>query len=265
MRKDYELTVQEEFHIKNLNEHATNTLVAMLGIILVLIGAFLPWEVAKTVLFGIGCSLIASAVVYYLTSLYAYSREKGRDITEKWGALAIYKTRGELNKSCDASVSRTGKNIDMIGFGFRSFREGKGIDIEEKVRSGMNMRILTIHPDSEFLKQREIDEHMIEGSIRATIIELSKWVIKLQQLSPNKNNVQIKYYDALPLDYYFRTDDKLFIGPYEYGKQSQQTISYEFSLNGEASKYYTEYFNYLWQDTNSIPKKDYTLTEKTGE
>ena len=40
--------------------------------------------------------------------------------------------------------------------------------------------------------------------------------------------------------------NNLYIGPYLYGKESQQTISYRFNSDGDGYKYYTEYFNMLW-------------------
>ncbi len=49
-----------------------------------------------------------------------------------------------------------------------------------------------------------------------------------------------------PLDLYFRVDNHVFIGPYLYGKTSQQTITYEFGKGGNGYTYYTKYFEDLW-------------------
>jgi hypothetical protein len=130
--------------------------------------------------------------------------------------------------------------------------------IEEKVKQNLKIRILTMHPDSIYLKEREKNEKEVEGQIRNTIVQLVEWVTNLKKMSPDPKNIQIKFYDALPLDSYLREDDHLFIGPYLYGKESQQTISFEFR-KAQGFAYYTDYFDKLWNDDTFLPKKDFEL------
>jgi len=259
--QDYDLSPRQEQFVKRISERIVNLSVFSIGIIFLLIGVFCSANSTfKTVCYGVGCSLIASSIVAYLTSLYVFKRQKEKVITEVWGLNSVFKTRGEMNIPCDASVSRMQKQLDMIGFGFRSFRDAKGGEIEEKVEHGLKIRIITIHPDSIFLKQRELDEQEIPGQIRKTILQLSEWIAKLQKIAPNSDNIQIKYYDSLPLDFLFRTDDRLYAGPYLYGRQSQQTISFEFMTNSKGFEYYMTYFEYLWSDSkDSVPKKKFCI------
>lgn len=70
----------------------------------------------------------------------------------------------------------------------------------------------------------------------------------LQTIAPKPENVQVKYYNSLPEDFYFRVDDHVFIGPYLYGISSQQTISYEFKGAAKGASYYKDYFEHLWND-----------------
>jgi hypothetical protein len=79
---------------------------------------------------------------------------------------------------------------------------------------------------------------------------LQRWINKLKEISPNKNNIQLKFYDKLPLQSYYRQDDYIYTGPYLYGKPSQQTISYEYRKNSLGYEYWDSYFRFIWEDTN---------------
>lgn len=159
-----------------------------------------------------------------------------------------------MNISCDESMKRTKNGIDMVGFGFSSLRAEKDAEIKEMVRHGLKLRILTMHPDCEYATKRDQAEQDIEGHTQQTIRKLADWVEELRHCAPEPDAIQVRYYDALPLDFYFRTDDRVFIGPYMYGIGSQQTISYEFLANGSGAYYYEQYFERLW---NSIPQRPF--------
>ena len=52
----------------------------------------------------------------------------------------------------------------------------------------------------------------------------------------------------MTLDFYWRVDDTLYIGPYWFGYKSSDTITYCFKEGGKAFTLYTEYFDTLWQN-----------------
>ena len=52
----------------------------------------------------------------------------------------------------------------------------------------------------------------------------------------------------MTLDFYWRIDDELYVGPYLYGIPSQQTITYKFVNGGMGFKLYSEYFESLWNN-----------------
>jgi hypothetical protein len=253
-----------ESKIENdINERLVNLIVALLGVLLVIVGAVF-WllksqEIFITISMSVGTSLIASAVVTYLTSIYIYKRKKEKDITEFWGLNAVYESRQRMNDLCDSYLEDVEEVLDIIAFGLRSFRHSRKHLIEKKVRQGLKIRILTIHPDSIFLKQREQDEKVTPGYIRETIIQLYDWVRHLKEkLAKNPDDISIQFYDALPLDFYFRVDDVLFVGPYLYGKDSQQTISFEFRSNAKGFSDFVRYFEDLWGQS-VLPKKTYEV------
>lgn len=233
-----------------INAELINGIIFCLGIIATLIGLFIKQSDLKTIVISIGCSLIASSIVSYLSAKYLMRRNKIKDIVEHWGLEGIYRTRQEMNISCDEHMKELENELDIIAFGLRSFRHSQENLIRDKVKKGLKIRILTTHPQSVFLKQREKDEKRLEGEIKKTIEDLIEWINELKQIAPNPDNIQIKLYDTLPLDFYFREDDYVYLGPYLYGKDSQQTISFEFKGPSEGYNYYKNYFETLWNDNN---------------
>jgi len=174
--------------------------------------------------------------------------KKTHDIINYWGLKAIYQTRQQMNRSADIAFKALENQLDIIAWGLKSFRDAKGKAIEEKISNGLKMRVVAPDPNSEYVKQREIDEKEVEGQIKNTIVNLTQWIRELKQVSPDPSNVQIKFYNSLPEDFYFRNDETLFIGPYLWGISSQQTISYEFKGGSKGFSYYTDYFDKLWND-----------------
>ena len=67
----------------------------------------------------------------------------------------------------------------------------------------------------------------------------------------NKGKITIKYYDCMTLDFYWRLDDQLYVGPYWFGTESQQTITYKFVKGGRGFDVYTEYFEELWENAHN--------------
>ena len=94
------------------------------------------------------------------------------------------------------------KRIDVIAFGLRSWRDSQSRAIEKLLKSGCEIRILTMNPNCENLRQRERDELQEAGSISHTIKQLADWAKKLNARSyPGK--IEIRYYDAQPLNFMF--------------------------------------------------------------
>ena len=170
------------------------------------------------------------------------------NLVEDWGIINIFETRQKMNARCDELYNKLVNTLDICAFGLTSFRDAKGKSIEEKVRNGLHIRILTPDPSSIYLKQRESDELNVEGNISFQISALAEWVKRLKKIAPVESNIQQKYYDSLPLDFYWHQEDSIFVGPYLQHKSSQQTISYEFKKGSRGYKYYQDYFDDLWEN-----------------
>lgn len=235
--------------ILDINSELLNLITLLIGILLTLIALFLKrdtQEDVRAILISIGTSIVASSIVIFLSSRYLIKESKTIEMVDTWKLNGIYLSRAEMNQNTNVCLRKCRKKLDIVAFGLKSFRETQSRLIEEKVKSGLKIRILTIDPQSRFISQREKDEGEVIGQISNTIIQLSTWINNLKTLAPDPKNVQIKYYDTLPLDFYFRVDDHLFLGPYMYGRSSQQTFSYEFKYGGLGFQYWTTYFEELW-------------------
>jgi hypothetical protein len=221
------------------NSTLAEIVVMLTGIILVVCGTFSP------VLTGIGTSIIASAVVIFMTDVLIGKEEN--DSVRQWGLETVYKTRGEMNSSSDYYLSKA-KYVDFIAFGLKSWRDSQQDQIEKILANGGKIRIITMKPGCCALKARERDEHAGKDEISHSIELLIEWA-KRENEKNLKGKIEIRYHDHLPLDFMHLMDNRLFTGPYEYGKDSQQTLSFEYNNAGAAYEYYKNYFNKLWNDS----------------
>jgi len=237
----------------NQNKILINIIIICVGLISAVIGFFLQDRivVVSQLLIEIGISILTSGFVALFAILAIDDADD--DSLNSWGLADIYKTRSQMNSHTAEVFPEMKKEYQQIAFGIKSLRDAYDTLFVQKAKKGLKIKIITMHPNSLYLKEREKVENKQEGEIRKTIIDLIAWIEKLQSMNKNgKKNIQIKFYDSTPLDFYCKIDDNLYIGPYLYGKESQQTISYRFNSDGDGYKYYTEYFNMLWNSDMMI-------------
>lgn len=171
------------------------------------------------------------------------------EVIEEWGLNRIFKTRAEKNNESDSFLEKHSvKNLDGIAFGLRSFRSIRKKDIIECLDNGMNMRLLVMSPDSEYIKQRAKEEKEDIDSIAKSVRELIAWVDEVRKES-KAGSIKIKVYDSMTIDFLWRIDDVVYVGPYLYGIPSQQTITFKYYKPGRGYKMYTDYFESLWNDS----------------
>lgn len=172
---------------------------------------------------------------------------------KNWGLEHIFRLRAEKNIEADALLQSPGiKELDGIAFGLKTFRSAHTEDIEKCLINGTRIRLLAMNPASPFVKQREIEENEIEGQIAKSIADLLEWAKSLKKKTGG--DISVKYYNTMTLDFYWRIDDVLYVGPYLYGRASQATLTYKYQKNGLGYSEYTRYFEDLWNDD--------TLTER---
>ena len=215
-------------------------LIIIVGFVLCVMGDSrkIPW-------LSIGCSLIASGLVILMHDFFI--ERKKISVIDEWKIERIYSTRAERNAEADPNIDKAKYCIDGIAFGLSTFRTMYGKKIEQCLRKGVQIRLLTMDPEGQFISFREAEERAAAGGIQETIVDMVKWADALNK-NNTKGKIVIKAYKSMTLDYYWRVDNELYIGPYWYGYKSSDTITYKFVAGGRGFQHYCEYFDKLWED-----------------
>jgi hypothetical protein len=231
--------MKEKFNMKSIIAGLVCIIVGGLGI-----GAEFVWETDKGLWFNLGCSLLSSGLVILLTALFV-ERMKVNPLDD-WKIVKITATRAEINAECEIELGKVKKQVDIVAFGLQSFRSRHSDKkILEFLKRGVNFRILTMDPESKFIEARETEED--DTNIRNSINKLIEWADEINQKS-SKGKIIIKGYSSMTLDFYWRCDNTLYVGPYWYKCGSQQTITYKYINGGTGFKTYTDYFEDLWEN-----------------
>lgn len=209
--------------------------------------------IAQNILISVGCSIIASSIISFITTLYLNSDNDARKVIDIWGLKNI-EIRSILNSDINMQLENMSQGMDIVAFGMKNFLAAKGSLLEQKIKQGCTIRILTMHPDSQFLYQRDKEEGNVTGQIKNEILEMIKWAEKINDTQNNKGAIEIRSYNGLPQDMYQKVDNYVYVGSLHFGKTSQQTIAYEYKPGSKGADYYTKYFLSLWED-NSFSEK----------
>ncbi|MCQ2582589.1 MAG: hypothetical protein MJ160_01665 [Treponema sp.] len=236
--------------LKSAKTIITSLIVIVIGIVLC-VGDYYWFETTKNLWISIGCSLLASGLILLLT---VFVIDERKDELAEWKITRIFEKRSEKNTESDPLIKKlkAGEGIDGIAFGLRTWRKDNHTDILNALNKGVNIRLITMDPDSEFTKQRSIEEGQNED-ISKSIKDLIVWAQEINN-SSERGSVQIKGYKCMTLDFYWRMDDIIYIGPYLLNKDSKNTITFKFQEGGKAYSYYHKYFEELWNspDLNQL-------------
>ena len=228
-------------------ENWINIFIGLTGVILVAVGIICySEEKISTILISVGASLIASSIVAFLSSIYIHKYRRAKEISEVWGIRSIEEKRTIMNTRIDECTSKAKKHYDIMAFGLKSLRDGNAKGINDLLKRGALIRILSVDPECKALEDRDIQEKKTVGQTAHTIRQLIEWVEGLKKTYPGQ--IEIKLAKHLPSEFFCRVDDSIFVGPYQYGKDSQQLITMEFKNPGKAFTYYEDYFDSLWEN-----------------
>lgn len=233
----------------NLKTIIVGLIVLAIGVVMALMDAFI-WHSPSSIVLNIGCSLLASSIVILLTTLLV--DEKKKNPLDEWGIRKIYSTRAEKNADSDAELDKAHYQVDAVAFGLSNFRSKYSRKVETCLKKGVNFRILTMDPNSEFVHQREKEENTVDGQIAKSIKDLVEWADILNR-KKYKGKIIVKGYNCMTLDFYWRVDNEMYVGPYWYCQPSNQTITYAFSEGGKGFTQYSTYFEDLWENSIAQP------------
>ena len=242
-------------------KYVANLCIGLLGIIIVVVAAVF-WKPDSTGIYlhfynfgiSIGCSMIATVLVaMILLALIPDEKAIAEELNE-WGIIHIYRERKAIKI---ASKQFPKKNLDYIAFGLRHFRDGnpKKENIIKLINSGLVIRILTINPNSLYLKKFQMTEN--SGNLKSDIEELIKWVDDIsakvgKKGGQPKGSIELKIYDGLPLDFYCRSDDNIYVGPYMPGVVSGDVITYQYRGDSMGGRYYSDLFERIWSENTTV-------------
>lgn len=243
------------------NKYLVYFLIGLIGIILIGVACLALKSGTKLydVLLGIGCSIVATAGITVILLLLLSGSEQDQDDLKEWGIEKIHEARQNIILSGSALPKQ---QLDYIAFGLNHFKNANDKKIESRIKKGLHVRILSLHPASKYIAEYEKYENT--GGIRDDINSLIKWVNEIKLRTVNSNGkIELKLYDSLPLDFYCRADNKVYIGPYIAGNVSGKNITYEFDQNKKGGRYYSEIFESIWGGEKPVemldPKIDYLL------
>ncbi len=231
-------------------ERLVNIVILLTGVALVFIGIFVfhANQQLETILVSVGTSIIASSLVALLSSIYLKRYRNAKELAEAWGIISIEARRNLMNQRIDARLRATKHHYDLLAYGLKSLREDNAGDAESALLRGAKLRILTVDPNVTELKLRDQEENKIEGSTADSINKLIEWYYELKNKYPDQCELRIARF--LPAWFYCREDDYVYVGPYQYGKDSQQVITTEYKKHGNGFDYYANYFEKVWNDSN---------------
>ena len=227
-----------------------NIIIFFVGVVMLLLGQTQYMSVtANSVLIGIGCSVIASSIVAYLNYFYSVRKSFANRITEKLGLKTFHYAKDEMpdiNSSSETAILNASKQMDMIGYNFNSLSIMYGDLIKEKVKNGLQIRIMAVNPESININEMEYYNY---NTIRGKAMDLDAWVKYLKSIAPDRENVQLRLLNTLIQNTYLRVDGHVFITPFAYmnSMNSMKRISYEFSERKKGFLYYTEVFEKMWE------------------
>lgn len=216
-------------------------------LIAVLIGILLTYMYGESqAAVGVGCSLIASSLFMFI-NVIVNAKES---LLHSWGLVEILDKRSKKGEQTDHLIPKA-KKLDCVAFGMKSFLDKPKTyeNVLTYVNSGHIMRIITMDPNGQFIKQREKEEN--DSNISNTISKLKEWAEKINKEKTNaKGKILIKAYSCMTLDFYWRIDNTIYVGPYPLKGSSQQNITYKFKAGKKGFDHYADEFENLWNNDN---------------
>ena len=204
------------------------------------------------ILLGIGGSLLASSIVYFLDlvkDLYKSNLQKKiSNVIFDAGIEEIYRKR-DLDKY-DVLIKDLNNSIDISGYSLNAFNDSYSHILKQKLakNSSIRIRILLVNPNSYYAKERENQE----GNAENTYLNS---VNKIIDTYKDSINVSIRIVDTPLPTMFFRIDNVLFIGPHLYKRSSKSTVTYELRKSGWLFDEYQNDFVRLWESGKECKEK----------
>jgi len=205
----------------------------------------------KSVLIGVGTSLLASGVVMLLEVWREIQRlsllGNVNQIIFDAGLHAIHDHR-DLEEYYDR-VSKARYKIDITGYSLNAFMDSHAEVVKAKAtdsRAPMSVRLLLVNPDSEFSKNRARQENRDPS-------EFSRSVERVREAFGDCDNAEVRLLDAPLSTMIFRIDNVMYVGPQFYATTSKRTLTLSLKHDGWLFRAYEEEFDRMWHAAKPPP------------
>lgn len=202
------------------------------------------------VLLSVG--LIGLLLYYYFDKTYY--------MATVWGFGSIFETQSQERYFMDFHRSHFWENTDLIiTFEIKNFLRDRIHEMAVMARMGSKLRILMLDPQSDYVRGIEKSAGMVSGEYAYYVLQVQNFAQQIAQESVDKTTVdmEIKFYDSLPLDNLFCAGDVVFA--YNNKQTVDGTVmscSYEKGYAGYA--FYTALFEEKWNDGSFSYQKEIT-------
>jgi hypothetical protein len=194
---------------------------------------------------GVGTSLVASAIVGFLF-VYQLKIERqfdaAREAYEQFGLLGI--TGGRSDRRLYEELMKNSRtSFDIMGHSLSRMYDDLGRDLLPLMEArGVKIRLLLIHPESQFVIPRQEEDPSPERvDLAAEIRKTAKAYISL-----NLPNMSIRFYRCCPTLSYQRIDNIIFAGPYFVGLPSGRQSALVLRVGDQLSFQYQQHFENVW-------------------
>ena len=244
---------------------AINVLILFVGVFAIIGATLIPHENAwYDILMGIGGAFVSTAM---MTIFFIYSLpEESDDLAElvEFGLKKIHKD-GKVVRFSDRNIPK--RNLDLIGINLQEGWNNNTFKraLKEKIKNGLKVRILTLHPESVFVvSQMRKDD---ADSISMQIQNLNRWVENIRKSLDEqyKSAIEIRFYDNFPLLNYCRADHRICYGSCQFGNSCGDNLAYEYHISLDAGDVLTDFFQDCWEGKGNIDIVNYDRIRYRGK
>lgn len=195
-------------------------------------------------------AIIASGIVGFVYFFYMKAEKRYEhvaDLVDNWGLMDIYPNRKDEDLY-RKYLQKSSSQIDIQAISLSRLYDDLGDEIEMAAKSGVQVRILLIDPDSEICNWIE-QTHTTYEDLSSKIESSTR-----NYLQMDTENISVRYYHKLPVNY-FRIDDRAFFGPY-FTTSSRNTTTMFADANRGLATDYSNNFNDIWENHSESVQED---------
>ncbi len=199
------------------------------------------------------------ALVLVALVLFSYF-DKTYNTSISWGMNSIYTSQESERYFMNYHRMHFWKSMDIVvSYNIQAFLKDKVREISVMGKIGSKIRILLLDPESKYVEIVEKASGMKSGEYAYYALQIQNFMMRVEQTSVEDTvvDIEIKYYDALPLDNMLRAYDVVFAYDSKQGSENNfMSYSFEHDLNGY--NFYRTLFEEKWKDGSFCYNKEIT-------